>query len=112
MICPVCLCEISGEHLACPACLEKRSWTDARILARRHLAAILTGRLEVRLVAKGHLAPHIALPDHFGAYCGVDLRDHNLEKPKLKRLREARDETICQACVAALDAMAKQETGL
>jgi hypothetical protein len=104
MICPTCHRLIPAPALVCRVCLEKHSWSDARTIAGRRLAEIRLGQFQVHLMRKAPHSgvAHIALPYHFGSFCGIDLRDH--AHSVKKTFIEARLSTfICGACVAAID---------
>jgi hypothetical protein len=103
MNCPECGRVILDGRLACTACFEKRAWTEARRMAGRHVPDIFQGRLWLRVVRKmptsGPL--HVALPNHYGSFCGLDLRDHRYTRKKT--LNEARDlPAICDKCMGEI----------
>lgn len=102
--CPECHSLIPDGALACPACTEKRALKGAMEVADRHLPDIASGRLRLRVLRKHRDGgeQHIALPNAYVGWCGLDLRD--LHFCELKRLNDARNaREVCQPCVTEID---------
>ena len=76
MICPDCGAPVSGNMLACEACLDRRSFKEAVEAQQEHVRRIFAGKspLHIRRRAKFAPAGHLPLtPLPSMSYCGERL---------------------------------------